>query len=311
MLAQQNSSFESRLSDQLQRALALCAVHLPDAAQRVRAFLAQFADPPAYGSFKTIPPGARALYQQVLDERGEQAGACFLLAAVLMGVRESLAGELLARLPTRVRAHQLRQFARIANHDEAFLPYCRLDGDVFLKEFGLATLRLYAGASSVIDPRAGMGRSILWQGGLLALPGRALLFARAGGFKPWFAIHVNRLYQDEFNEEGRNECYRCCVELYDLHPEALGMIAGSWFYDPVVEIISPHLAYLRKVPEEGGARALFVSHDEQAVRNATATSEKRRSLHAAGQYRPASWALVWPKRAQIDWARRHSKDKND
>ncbi|HAV37591.1 MAG TPA: hypothetical protein DCX52_14765 [Massilia sp.] len=35
------------------------------------------------------------------------------------------------------------------------------------------------------------------------------------------------------------------------------------------------------------------------------------SLHAAGQYRPASWALVWPKRAQVDWARRHSKDKND
>lgn len=311
MLAQQTSSFESRLSDQLQRALALCAVHLPDAAERVRAFLAQFADPPPYGSFKAIPPGARALYDQVLAERGEQAGACFLLAAVLMGVRASLDGELLGRLPPRVLAHQLRQFARIANHDEAFLPYCRLDGDVFLKEFGLATLRLYAGASSVIDPRAGMGRSILWQGGLLQLPGRALLFARAGGFKPYFAIHVNRLYQDEFNEEGRNECYRCCVDLYALHPDALGMIAGSWFYDPMVEIISPHLAYLRTVPEEGGARALFVAHDEQAVKNATATSEKRRALHAAGQYRPASWALVWPKRAQVDWARRHSKDKND
>ncbi|WP_313702879.1 hypothetical protein [Massilia sp.] len=311
MLAQQTSSFESRLSDQLQRALALCAVHLPDADERVRAFLSQFADPPPYGSFKAIPPGARVLYDQVLEERGEQAGACFLLAAVLMGVRASLDGELLGRLPPRVLAHQLRQFARIANHDEAFLPYCRLDGDVFLKEFGLATLRLYAGASSVIDPRAGMGRSILWQGGLLQLPGRALLFARAGGFKPYFAIHVNRLYQDEFNEEGRNECYRCCVDLYDLHPDALGMIAGSWFYDPVVEIISPHLAYLRTVPEEGGARALFVAHDEQAVRNATATSEKRRALHAAGQYRPASWALVWPKRAQIDWAHRHSKDKND
>jgi len=310
MLAQHTSSLESRLSDQLQRALALCAVHLPDAGQRVHAFLAQFAAPPPYRGFKSIPPAARAIYQGVL-ECGEQAGACFLLAAVLMGVRRSLDSTLLARLPARVRAHQLRQFARIASHDEAFLPYCRLDADVYLKEFGLATLRLYAGASSVIDPRSGVGRSMLWQGGLMQLPGRALLFARAGGFKPYFEIHVNRLYQDEFNEEGRDECYRCCVDLYELHPEALGMIAGSWFYDPVVEIISPHLAYLRKVPEEGGARALFVSHDEQAVRNATATSEKRRALHAAGQYRPASWALVWPRRAQIAWARRHEAQNRE
>ena len=310
MLAHQTYSFESRLSDQLQRALALCAVHLPDAAARVRAFLAHFANPDPYAGFKAIPPAARAMHEAVVAERGEPAGACFLLAAVLMGVRDSLDSELMTRLPPRVRTHQLRQFARMANHDEAFLPFCRLYSDVFLKEFGLATLRLYAGASSVIDPRSGVGRSMLWKGGLLQLPGRALAFARAGGFKPYFEIHVNRLYQDEFNEEGRNECYRCCADLYALHPDNLGMIAGSWFYDPVVAIISPHLAYLRTVPEAGGARAMFVSHDEQAAKNATATSEKRRALQAAGQYRPASWSLLWPRRAQLAWASRN-KDKND
>ncbi|MFC5510931.1 hypothetical protein ACFPOU_07320 [Massilia jejuensis] len=304
MLAQHTPSFDLRLSDQLQRALALCGRHLSDAAPRVRAFLAQFADPPPYGGFKAIPPGARALYAAVLAEGGQDAGAPFLLACLLAAVRASLDGPLLARLPARVRAHQVRQFARMASHDEAFLPYCRLDGDVFLKEFGLATLRLYAGASSVIDPRSGIGRSLLFKGGLPGLPGRALLLARAGGFKPYFEIHVHKLYQDEFNEEGRNECYRCCADLYELHPEVLGMVAGSWFYDPVVTIISPHLAYLRTVPEGGGARALFVSHDEQAAKNATATSEKRRALHAAGQYRPASWTLVWAKRDQLAWSRR-------
>lgn len=304
MLAQHTSSFEARLSDGLMRALALCGQHLPDAAPRVRAFLAQFADPPPYGGFKALPAQARALYAAVLAEGGTAAGAPFLLASLLTAVRATLDGPLLARLPARVRAHQLRQFARMAGHDEAFLPYCRLDGDVFLKEFGLATLRLYAGASSVIDPRSGIGRSLLFKGGLAQLPWRALLIARAGGFKPYFEIHVHKLYQDEFNEEGRNECYRCCADLYALHPEVLGMVAGSWFYDPVVAIVSPHLAYLRTVPESGGARALFVSHDEQAMKNATATSEKRRALHAAGQYRPASWTLVWPRRAQLAWSRR-------
>jgi hypothetical protein len=308
MLAQHTPDFESRLSDGLRHALSLCERKVSDVAQRVPAFLAQFAEPAPFGTFKAIPPGARALYDAVLDEGGEAGASSFLLASVLMAVRASLDGALLARLPPRVRAHQLRQFARIASHDEAFLPFCRLDGDVFLKEFGLASLRLYAGASSVIDPRAGVGRSMLWKGGVRALPGRALLLARAGGFKPYVAIHVHKLYQDEFNEEGRNECYRCCAELYDLHPEVLGMVAGSWFYDPVVETISPRLAYLRTVPQQGGARVWFVSHDGQAVKNATATSERRRALHAAGQYRPASWMLVWPRAAQIAWAHRHGKD---
>lgn len=284
---------------------------LTDARGRIGAFLHQFRQLPPYGTFKHVPPAAHAVHAQVVAEGGPGSGPAFLLASLLASLRASLDSPMLARLPARVRAHQLRQFARIARHDDAFLPHCRLDADVFLKEFGLATLRLYAGASSVIDPRSGIGRSLLWKGGGAQLLPRALLFARAGGFKPYFEVHVHKLYQDEFNEEGRNECYRCCADLYALHPEVLGMFGGSWFYDPHIAQISPHLAYLRTVPEAGGARALFDSYNEQAVANATATSATRSALHAAGTYRPASWALVWPRRAQLAWARRHSNNNND
>lgn len=275
---------------------------LPDLTGRIAAFVSHFEAPPRQMGFKYIAPEARALHAAVLHDVGEDGARIFLLACLLWAVRSSLRSARTERLPARVRAHQLKQFERIAAQDDSLLPHCRLEGDVFLKELGLATLRLYAGASSVIDPHSGVGRSLLWKAGLHRLPGRLLLFARAGGFRPYFEIHVHKLYQDEFNEQGRNECYRCCADLYALHPEVLGMVAGSWFYDPVVETISPHLAYLRKVPESGGARALFVSYDEQAARNATATSEKRRALHEAGQYRPASWTLVWPKRAQLAWS---------
>ena len=294
---------EARLDERLDAHLA--SLHgVPDVSERIAAFVAHFEVPPRQMGFKYIAPEARALHATVVHDAGEDGARIFLLACLLWAVRSSLRGKRAERLPARVRAHQLKQFRRIAAQDEGLLPHCRLEGDVFLKELGLATLRLYAGASSVIDPHSGVGRSLLWKAGLHRLPGRLLLFARAGGFHPYFEIHVHKLYQEEFNEEGRNECYRCCADLYTLHPEVLGMVAGSWFYDPVVEMISPHLAYLRKVPESGGARALFVSHDEQAARNATATSEKRRALHAAGQYRPASWTLVWPKRAQLAWSRR-------
>jgi hypothetical protein len=276
---------------------------LPALVERVAAFVASVEVPPGRLGFKYIAPEARAAHAAVLHEAGEEGARVFLLACLLAAVRSTLRSARVERLPARVGAHQFRQFERIAAHDESMLQYCALDADVFLKELGLATLRLYAGASSVIDPHSGVGRSLLWKAGLARLPGRLLLFARAGGFRPYFEVHVHKLYLDEFNEEGRNECYRCCADLYRLHPEVLGMIGGSWFYDPAVASISPHLAYLRTVPESGGARVLFVSHDEQAWKNATATSEKRRALHAAGQYRPASWTLVWPRRDQLAWSR--------
>jgi hypothetical protein len=311
MLAISLPTFEQALAERQERALAsLRTAGLANPAVRVGAFLNQFQDLPPCGTFKYVPPAAHALFMDAVTEGGPASGPAFLLASLLTALRNSLEGSALARLPARVRRHQLRQFERIARHDADFLQHCRLNGDVFLKEFGLATLRLYAGASSVIDPRSGIGRSMLWKGGAAQLLPRALLFARAGGFKPYFEIHVNKLYQDEFNEEGRNECYRCCAELYELHPEALGMFGGSWFYDPQLAHISPHLSYLRTVPESGGARALFDAYDQQAVGNATATSATRRNLHAAGKYRPASWVLVWPKRAQLAWARRQRKNDN-
>lgn len=305
MLAQTLSTFDGQLDAALEAAMAPLRAALPDAEQRMDEFIACFGPVPAGATFKHITPQARALYASVAGTAGAEGASRFLLACLLAAVRASMKGERLARLPARVRAHQLRQFARIALHDERFLVHCRLEADVFLKELGLATLRLYAGASSVIDPSSGVGRSLMWKAGLGRLPARALFFARAGGFKPYFEVHVNKLYLDEFNEEGRNECYRCCAELYALHPDNLGMFAGSWFYDPVIARISPHLAYLREVPVAGGARCMLDSYNEEARANATATSATRRALADAGRYRPASYALVWPRRAQVAWARRH------
>lgn len=308
MLDQSISDLDARLDARL-RALFARLPGVSDLTGHIGAFVSSVEVPPGWLGFKYIAPEARAVHAAVMHEVSEEGTRIFLLACLLEAVRSTLRSGRLAALPPRVRAHQFRQFERIATQGDTVLQYCTLEADVFLKELGLATLRLYAGASSVIDPHSGVGRSLLWKAGPWQLPGRLLLFARAGGFRPYFEVHVHKLYLDEFNEEGRNECYRCCADLYPLHPDTLGMVGGSWFYDPVVATISPHLAYLRTVPESGGARVLFASHDEQAWKNATATSEKRRALHAAGQYRPASWTLVWLKRDQLAWSRRPVVDR--
>lgn len=290
-----------RLADVL---ASLHARGLPDASARLARFLAAFDTLPREARYKDVPVAARAIHDDVLREAGEPAAQALLLAALFQAMCNSLAGARLPLLPPRVLNHQLRQFARIAAHDDAFAAECSLASDAYMKELGLARLRLYAGASNLIDPQAGVARSVLWKGGAMQILRRALLFARIGGFKPYFEIHAHKFYMEEFSAEGRRECYRCCADLYALHPEMLGMYAGSWFYDPAVAALSPHLAYLREDPVAGGCACLFVAHDEQAASYSTAKSEKRRAAWAAGSYRPATYALVWPRRAQIAWARR-------
>ena len=294
-------SAQARLDSALAR---LSTLGIADGAARLARFLAAFHSLPRDARYKDVPGGARAVHDETQQEGGEPAAQALLLAVLFQGVCDSLNGARLPLLPPRVLNHQLRQFARIMAHDDAFATECSLASDAYMKELGLARLRLYAGASNLIDPQAGVARSLLWKGGPFQFLRRALLFAGTGGFRPFFEIHAHKLYMEEFSAEGRRECYRCCADLYALHPEMLGMYAGSWFYDPAVAALSPHLAYLRDDAVAGGSACLFVVHDEQAVSYSTAKSEKRRRAWEAGTYRPATYALVWPRRAQIAWARR-------
>jgi hypothetical protein len=126
-----------------------------------------------------------------------------------------------------------------------------------------------------------------------------------GGFKPFVQIHTHLSNLADFTEEGWNECYRCCADLYGVRPDLLGMFGSSWFYDPELDVISPRLAYLRDCPMESGANLFFVEAGGSAIGNATATSPSRRRLYEDGKYLPKSYMLVWGRDAQIDWARRN------
>lgn len=282
-------------------AAPLLAAITPAELADCKRFLACFATLPPASGYKYMPPEALAIHAGV--EASSQAQAAkFLFHCIVVALQASLDGPQLTRLPARLLAHQLKQYVRIVTDPGPTLAACAIGDDLFLKDFGLASLRLYAGGSNLIDPRAGLGRSLLWKNGFADLPRRLAMIARLGGFRPYFEIHAHKFYMAEFNEEGRNECYRCCAELYALHPEVRGMIAGSWFYDPAIATVSPRLAYLRRVPQDGGAYVLFDSYDEGAARNALATSPNRRALHAAGKYRPAAYTIIWPRARQIAWA---------
>ncbi len=270
----------------------------------VASFLADYAAVGDLDHYRHVPEPARATLGKVATATGAEGQRRFLRVALGEGIAALIASGRLDALPPRIVGHHLQHLKRIAaaigSDAEAF----DVDSDLFLKDMGLVTLRLYAAAAQLLDTRCGIPRSVVARGGVASAPENLLKFARLGGFKPYVQIHTHLSNLGDFNEEGWNECYRCCADLYEVRPDLLGMFGSSWFYDPALATISPRLSYLRDIPVQGGAELFFYEAGGHAIHDALSTSSSRRKLYEEKKYLPTSYMLVWGRKQQTAWARR-------
>jgi hypothetical protein len=125
---------------------------------------------------------------------------------------------------------------------------------------------------------------------------------RYGQIVPWFGIHTDSRYLEDFNEPGRDACFRRIAALLRRHREVLGLAGTSWYYDPGLVSVSPRLSYLRMRPVERGAFVIRSGTSAFDIQSATAKSENRRRLYAAGIYTPVSYTLLWPREQILAWA---------
>ncbi len=283
----------------------LAALGTADAISLLDRFIHEAPGTGALDGYKVFTQAASAILSAVRDKTGDAGARAFLRAVILHAIAKTVGEQGLKRLPARIAAQQLQQFKRIISHEEDS-PWLHLDHDLFHKEFGIATLRLYVAGARLVDPRCGVPRSLLGRGTPADWLRSTSAIASIGGFRPYFQIHTHKFMLETFNEEGSNECYRCCAELYELFPEVLGMFGSSWFYDPALATVSPRLAYLREVPLRGGAKLLYVASGGEAIDNALAKSATRRRLYEEGRYRPKNYMLIWGRRRQQEWAQTFS-----
>jgi hypothetical protein len=83
------------------------------------------------------------------------------------------------------------------------------------------------------------------------------------------------------------------------------MYAEGWLYDSNLENVSPELVYLRRKPEQNGAKVFRIGTRQRDIVHATAMSPTRRKLYQQGKYMPTAYALVWPRKELLAWV-----DKN-
>lgn len=260
-----------------------------------------------YETYKHLGAAARGMVAYVHTHHGPSAVHVFLRAALERAICINVEQGTYKKLPPLCAKYHALQLMRIAVDTTADASWLEIGHDIFQKEWGIVSLRLYVAASNLVDPRCGIPRSILWRDGLANVPRRLRMIWRLGGFKPWLQGHLHTFMLAALNEDGREDFYRCCVELFELHPEMLGMFCSSWYYDPALDTISPRLSYLRSVPLAGGARLMRTETGGEAVANATAKSPTRRRLYEAGKYVPKTYMFIWGRRDMEQWSRTHPR----
>jgi hypothetical protein len=177
--------------------------------------------------------------------------------------------------------------------------------DKFRKDLALCSLRLIPTGAQKIH-LSGIPKGFLLKAGLpQLLKGTTFIIRHLGGFSPLFEMHTDSNDPDlmaDFNQEGWIRFYRRISDILKIYPHVKGVFGSSWFFDPVLENISPRLVYLRTIATNNGGRLFRIGSNAQSIKDATLKSQARRKLYQEGKYMPTSYLLIWPRKDLIAWA---------
>lgn len=178
--------------------------------------------------------------------------------------------------------------------------------DVFWKELAIARLHMFPVYSSVVEFYSGFG---LRQGlsGNLFQSTEFLLFSFKYGRKPYYRTHLHTPLLDFFSAEGWIKSYLQIAEMLKRDESIRGLARTSWYFDPKIKMISPHLSYLQELPLKNGAHLFCVGADNSG--SALEKSKSRLTLYNKGDYAPMNYLLVWPRDALITWAEKHNRSR--
>jgi hypothetical protein len=135
----------------------------------------------------------------------------------------------------------------------------------------------------------------------------ALAYISCRGWGRWYSNHLDLRAMKEFTPRGWTESFARMADALKLNPEVRGVAGVSWFHDPAVAGVSPHLGYILTPTLYGGFLANMGSAPHH-VANATVRSSVRTKMYQEGQYRPTCYLLAWPRKALIAWADRVKSD---
>ena len=291
---------EQAATERLNELQARLSVEAPDVATSVEGSLFTGSQ-----KYTWVPPAIWRM-NRALQERHPGSLADFNRYVLLDALVRFSLEDARYRLPASVTVLYAREFKRIFRQIDRFEDaFFDLSEDRYLKDLAILTHRLIPVGAEFAEGGAGIPRRLVLGGGPFKSLARLwFVLFRCGGFRPFFALHAHTLALEDFNEEGWLATYHRLAELLAQNPQVKGWLSASWFLDPALETISPHLAYLRRLPLDNGAALFFAGYDSEGTSGALTKSKTRQRLFAEGKYSPATYMRIWPRDAMIDWSKR-------
>jgi hypothetical protein len=193
--------------------------------------------------------------------------------------------------------HYTDHFHRILDQIEGGPDFADLSKDSFLKDLWIARVVMIPAFAQVWWPHSGLSVKALLRTGPKAA---AYVFLGCRGRRPFLEGHTHDpIARAYWNEAGWREALRLAALALPALPATRGVFGTAWFYDPRVREISPRIAFAQDLQVGSGAHRIEIGSNEDAVRNATATSAERRNRYKDGSYLPTDYAVIWSRRAII------------
>jgi hypothetical protein len=197
----------------------------------------------------------------------------------------------------------LADLNRLLVHLETTPEYFQdMRADSVRKDLAVLGGRLLAVGSGYAAPGSGIPRRTILAAGPKQAARALRTLWRAGGARGWLELHTHLDNVTEFNAEGWRRTYLNLADALRANPQWRGVCRASWFLDPALRTISPHLYYLADLPLSGGARLFYVTEDRQGTSGALHKSARRRELFAEGRYVPRIYMMAWPRPDLLGWA---------
>jgi hypothetical protein len=265
-------------------------------------------DMKSYGesySYKYFSPKIKTIFNEILKQYNFHILALYQKFAIATFIKDSNGRLHNKDFPESILRIYQEWFKRVLE-DFSIQPddYYNYENDAFQKDLSVCSLRLFpVGGSWIVDKLGSLGRKHLFAGGIRQFFNCLMLsLFKTGGRKPFYLIHTVDRYLDRFNPEERDKCYLRIGELLKRNSKIKGLMATCWLYDPMLEKISPRLAFLRQRPEQNGAKVFRIGTRQFDIDMALLKSPTRRKLYKKGKYIPVCHSVVWPRRELIAWA---------
>lgn len=205
-----------------------------------------------------------------------------------------------------------QNFERILKAMDQYPPeFYQHSNDKFSKDLSVCLLRLIPMGAQKVNVN-GIPRRIMIKAGPASGFGMFInILSEMGGFRPLYELHTDEHDSSalfEFTPDGWDRFYVRVAAMMELNKDIKGIFGISWFFDPQLERISPRLNFLRERPLQNGGRFFFVTQNKNGSGGALARSATRQRLFEKGEYIPANYILIWPRKQLIQWANSMKRD---